>query len=1270
MTVDRFRSSVRRISGQDRWRSVTLSLLLAVLAGALAVLAAPAAVDAFSAAPRDGGPSLSPQQELPDGPGFGAAELGPHGLEIASIRFYRGPDGDFYEKGNWISVEVGFNQDVDQSGLEDDPLTLQLELGDRQVTMNVAYEGDYVYFNYRVKRSDYDADGVVLLANSMSGTVVTDTHEVDASTLTHEALEAGDGHKVNPLVVNSLTIGPNPRNNGAYFTGSRIRIHAQFNKPVNTAPNRGNHSWIALQVGDNERLVSVNAGGEGSLYYYYTVTAEDIDEDGVSLLENPFRGDIYTNGRLVTFPDGLPHPGVSASTGHLVNPQNTIESIEITSDPGPNGFYVAGQDIEITVTFNDTIYITRIPNSALPTIRIGLDGSNRVATARIDDRAIVVPNIDTITFAYTVQDEDASVNGVMIRRNSLSAKDASILYPNNYRSVNLLHRVVSPNPDHQVNGTPGITNVEIVSEPASERGYYLLGEEVLIEVTFEAPVRLVDGADALPEISGVLHDGLDFELGPGPQFSRRSFLYREGSGSETWIFAMAVEPGDSAYLGISTAANMTWWGPDLVETLYDGAVDASFDPIPLSRDHRIYAGPVATDVTVTSTPEVESGYRSGEIFTFAITYDLPVSVEVAMQIDLQIGDQVRQANLQFRPYPGNLSTPTLSYWYRFQESDADADGIEILDTPSRDAIDFTNGYVFMSYEYDYNGTWEFINPVPGALTDHKVVDAPRELVLVALAISSEADDRRAYSTGETIELQATFNLSVTLDSSVDQDAGVTILIGDSERIAPLRESDDGVLFFEYSVTEDDIDEDGIAIAENPFSGAITTLDGTTELAEITHSGISSDSDHRVNPQPDIRRISIASGPGGRGAYFAGGEIVVRIDFKQNVHVEGEGTTKPPTIDLVLDGNARSATYTGEAEVKRDEEIAGLLFSYTVDELDSSLDGVAIRANSLAFHGSPIKVTATDRTVSRLHRGVAADPSQIVRGRPIITSVEFASLPEYERGYYRRDDEILIQVTFEVPVQLVDGADGLPELLVKYEDPWGNVYYESQDRSFVYHSGSGTDTWLFSRTVGQFGSAYFGMLIKSIGPEHNWADGLVETLSGGAVNATFADGELAPEQQLYAGPQATGVTVTSSPEDESGYRAGETFTFDITFGVAMAPETPMDIYLQVGANVRSATLIEGHSSAAARTFSYDYTFTDSDSDPDGIEILHTPNWDEDGELFNGYMHQSGGRTHIPYLSVPMREFVNPSPGVLSDHKVVGSEPQEEGSEHLSWLPTEE
>ena len=280
------------------------------------------------------------------------------------------------------------------------------------------------------------------------------------------------------------------------------------------------------------------------------------------------------------------------------------------------------------------------------------------------------------------------------------------------------------------------------------------------------------------------------------------------------------------------------------------------------------------------------------------------------------------------------------------------------------------------------------------------------------------------------------------------------------------------------------------------------------------------------------------------------------------------------------------------------------------------------------------------------------------------------MPEYERGYYRRDDEILIQVTFEVPVQLVDGADGLPELLVKYEDPWGNVYYESQDRSFVYHSGSGTDTWLFSRTVGQFGSAYFGMLIKSIGPEHNWADGLVETLSGGAVNATFADGELAPEQQLYAGPNATGVTVTSSPEDESGYRAGETFTFDITFGVAMAPETPMDIYLQVGANVRSATLIEGHSSAAARTFSYEYTFTDSDSDPDGIEILHTPNWDEDGELFNGYMHQNGGRTHIPYLSVPMREFVNPSPGVLSDHKVVGSEPQEEGSEHLSWLPTEE
>ena len=995
MTVDRFRSSVRRISGQDRWRSVTLSLLLAVLAGALAVLAAPAAVDAFSAAPRDAGPSLSPQQELPFGPGASDQQV-PHDLEIVNIRFQGEPNGDFYENDELISVEVQFNQFVDQGGLRDDLVTLQLTLGDRQVTMAGTFDGDYAYFHHEVERGDYDGDGVDVLVNSMSGTISTDTHNVDASTLSHDALEGGDGHKVNLLVVNSLTIGPNPRENGAYFTGDSIRIHANFNMSLQQEVSSGPSSWIALQVGDNERLVEINGGGRGSLFYYYKVRAEDIDEDGVSLAENPFRGVIYANGRLATFADEVSHPGVSASTGHRVNPQIDIESVEITSDPGPNDFYIAGQDIEITVTFNDNVDIILDPEGDLPRIRIGLDGSNRLATARFSDaettvsspqasplapsnlRAAIsvsgdsvrlqwnapvadtgsvsayrftrtttkangtqlssyiyapataraftdiyadvtastytylvqamrsgVPsdasnevtvgaglarspyNSNTISFTYTVAEEDTSTRGVNVGRNSLLPRDADILLATSQLPADLLYRLVRPDPDHQVNGTPGITNVEIVSEPASERGYYLLGEEVLIEVTFEVPVRLVDGADALPEIIGVLHDGLDFELGPGPQFSRRSFLYREGSGSETWIFAMAVEPGDTAYLGISTAANVTSLGSDLVETLYDGAVDASFDQIPLSRDHRIYAGAVATDVTVTSTPEVESGYRNGELLTFAITYDLPVSVEVAMQIDLQIGDQVRQANLQFRPYPGNLSTPTLSYWYRIQESDADADGIEILDTPSRDAIDFTNGYVFMSHEYDYNGTWEFINPVPGALSDHKVVDAPRELVLDTLRINSEAGNDRAYRTGETIELQAFFNLPVTLDSSVDQDAGVTILIGDSERIAPLRDSDDGILFFEYSVTEDDIDEDGIAIAENPFSGAITTLDGTTELAEITHSGISSDSDHRVNPQPDIRRISIASGPGGRGAYFAGGEIVVRIDFKQNVHVEGD-----------------------------------------------------------------------------------------------------------------------------------------------------------------------------------------------------------------------------------------------------------------------------------------------------------------------------------------------------------------------------------------------
>ena len=833
MTVDRFRSSVRRVSGQDRWRSVTLSLLLAVLAGALAVLAAPAAVDAFSAVPRDAGPSLSPQQELPDGPGFNTTQQVSHDLEIVNIRFQGEPNGDFYENDELISVEVQFNQFVDQGGLRDELVTLQLTLGDRQVTMAGTFDGDYAYFHHEVERGDYDGDGVDVLANSMSGTISTDTHNVDASTLTHEGLEGGDGHKVNLLVVNSLTIGPNPRDNGAYFTGNSIRIHANFNMSLQQELSSGPSSWIALQVGDNERLVEIRAGGQGSLFYYYQVRADDIDEDGVSLAENPFRGVIYANGRLATFADEVSHPGVSASTGHLVNPQIDIESIEITSEPGPNDFYIAGQDIEITVTFNDNVDITLDPEGALPTIKIGLDGSNRLATARISDAVTTVSspqasllapsnlraaisvsgdsvrlqwnapvadagsvsayrftrttteangtqlssyiyapataraftdiyadvtastytyqvqamrgevasdasnevtvgvglarstyNSNTISFTYTVAEEDTSANGVMIRRNSLSANGAEILYADNDRPVNLLHRVVSPNPDHTVTGTPGITNVEIVSEPASERGYYLLDEEVFIEVTFEAPVRLVDGAEALPAISGVLDDGQD-----GRGMERRSFTYHSGSGSDTWLFSLIVTPGESAYIGLSTDAigSRRNWLPGLVETMNSGAVDATFAALPLDPNQRIYAGAVATDVTVTSTPENGREYRIGEKFLFTITFDLTLSVEVEMKIDLQVGSNTRRASLVPRGYRGYIVTPTFDYQYTFTDTDADADGIEILDTASRDEDGGDgNGYHFMSFEFRHAGIWEFINPSPGVLSDHKVVGSDTE----------------------------------------------------------------------------------------------------------------------------------------------------------------------------------------------------------------------------------------------------------------------------------------------------------------------------------------------------------------------------------------------------------------------------------------------------------------------------------------------------------------------------------------------------------------
>ena len=125
----------------------------------------------------------------------------------------------------------------------------------------------------------------------------------------------------------------------------------------------------------------------------------------------------------VTFDDdaGNPETLTSAATAVVVAKNTpdttapTVSRVEITSLPGPDVTYAAGEVIELTVTFSETVVVTGTPQLRL---RVG----SRTRTAgylRGTDTAVLV-------FGYEVAEGDEDTDGVSMEANSLTRNVGTI----------------------------------------------------------------------------------------------------------------------------------------------------------------------------------------------------------------------------------------------------------------------------------------------------------------------------------------------------------------------------------------------------------------------------------------------------------------------------------------------------------------------------------------------------------------------------------------------------------------------------------------------------------------------------------------------------------------------------------------------------------------------------------------------------------------------------------------------------------------------------
>ena len=121
-----------------------------------------------------------------------------------------------------------------------------------------------------------------------------------------------------------------------------------------------------------------------------------------------------------------------------------VSTVALTSDPGADGFYVVGDAIRATVTFNGPVDVA----GGNPQLELQVGGSSKAAACEAGTA------VAKIVCSYTVAANDVDIDGVAIRANKLSRNGATIRLAGTEHDAVLTHAAVAADGGHKVDTAP------------------------------------------------------------------------------------------------------------------------------------------------------------------------------------------------------------------------------------------------------------------------------------------------------------------------------------------------------------------------------------------------------------------------------------------------------------------------------------------------------------------------------------------------------------------------------------------------------------------------------------------------------------------------------------------------------------------------------------------------------------------------------------------------------------------------------------------------
>ena len=873
-----------------------------------------------------------------------------------------------------------------------------------------------------------------------------------------------------PTVTSIALVGSSPNNAST----------EQFTVTFSTSVTGVDSSDFALTDTGSAAGSIASVAGSGSSY---TVTVNGVSGDGTMRLDLKSSGTGIQDVAATAIAGG--YTGGAAYTIDHTGP--TVSSVAVPA----NATYIAGQNLDFTVNFNEAVFVTGTPQVALT-----LDTGGTVQAQYLSGSGT-----SALTFRYTVVANEADTNGVTL--GSLGANGGTLRDAATNAATLALNGVAS---------TAGVlvdaVAPSVSSVGAPSNGTYGSGQNLDFTVNFSEAVT-VDASGGTPYISLTLDTGGTVHA-----------AYVSGSGSGALTFRYVVASGNSDSTGVALGAALTLNGA----TIRDAATNAAaltlnsvaattgvlVDAVPPTVSAIARAGGSSLNNAVTETftvtfsedvslnpPDttdftlVASGSAGGTVSSVAAVGGSVYTVTVSgvtgdgtLRLDLNtggstitdaFGNALVAAHTGDQSYtvdhtaPGavSMTVPANGSYGAGQNLDFAVTFGEVVTvdtsggTPRLAVTLDTGGTVYASYvsgsgtttltfrltvqagQQDLTGivTATSLDANGGTLRDAATNNALLSIAGVEPSTAGVAVDAAlpvvasvavpasgSYGIGQALDFSVAFNKAVTVDTSGGTPAiALTLDTGGTVQAAYVSGSGSGTLVFRYVVASGNLDTDGVALGSAIVLNGASVHDAMGNPIALALNAVATSTGVRV----DGVAPTLASISDAASTPTAATSTSFTVNFS-------EAVSGVDASDFTL--------HTGGTVSGTIAAVSGSGASYTVRVDNVGGDGT-LRLD-LAATGTAI----VDGAGNAIAGGYTAGPVYTFdHTAPVVTAVGVPAA-----GTYRAGANLDLQVHYGEAV-LVDTSNGSPAIAITL-DTGGTV-------QAVYLAGSGSSTLTFRYVVG-------------------------------------------------------------------------------------------------------------------------------------------------------------------------------------------------------------